>query len=215
MQDELLAILRGIRNGSFYGTKVRAPHAMVMIFLFQKGSLRQKLRGVVRLTFEHSKNLALFVGVYKAVLLVLRTHQQQALGQHVTAGVGKPGAHWHAAVAGGIGGYLVWGRYSSVNFQIILYLMSRALIASVRVMAAKGYQPFTNHHFKHVYPLLATVVWAAAMWLYENEPAKLHPSLLKSMQFLYDNSCQWKNGLVDFLPSPATTAVLLLTWMKL
>lgn len=26
MQDALLAILRGVRNGSFYGTKVRAPH---------------------------------------------------------------------------------------------------------------------------------------------------------------------------------------------
>ncbi|POM61839.1 Peroxisomal membrane protein, partial [Phytophthora palmivora] len=114
MHDALLAILRGVRNGSFYGTKVRAPHAMVMIFLFQKGSIRQKLRGVVRLTFEHSKNLALFVGVYKSVLAVLRAHQQ-TLGQHVTTDVGKPGVHWHAAVAGGIGGYLVWGRYSSVN----------------------------------------------------------------------------------------------------
>ncbi|KAE8878225.1 hypothetical protein PF005_g26029 [Phytophthora fragariae] len=213
MQDALLTILRGVRNGSFYGTKVRAPHAMVMIFLFQKGSVRQKLRSVVRLTFEHSKNLALFVGVYKSVLAVLRTHQQNALGQRVTTSVGKPGAHWHAAVAGGIGGYLVWGRYSSVNFQIIMYLMSRALISLVRVLAAKGYQPFAQHRFKHVYPLLATVVWAGVMWLYENEPHTLHPSLLKSMQFLYDESCRWKDGLVEFLPSPATTAVFLLTWI--
>jgi peroxisomal membrane protein 4 len=188
---------------------------MVMIFLFQKGSLRQKLRGVVRLTFEHSKNLALFVGVYKSVLAVLRSHQQRALGQHVGSEVGKPGAHWHAAVAGGIGGYLVWGRYSSVNFQIIMYLMSRALISLVRVLAKKGCQPFAQHHFKHVYPLLATVVWAGAMWLYENEPATLHPSLLKSMQFLYDESCHWKDGLVDFLPSPATAAVFLLTWLRI
>ncbi|KAL3666629.1 hypothetical protein V7S43_008251 [Phytophthora oleae] len=214
MQDALLAILRGIRNGSFYGTKVRAPHAMVMIFLFQKGSIRQKLRGVVRLTFEHSKNLALFVGVYKAMLVVMRAHQEHALGQHVSAGVGKPGAHWHAAVAGGIGGYLVWGRYSSVNFQIIMYLMSRSLISLVRVLAAKGYHPFAQHRFKHVYPLLATVVWASVMWLYENEPHSLHPSLLKSMQFLYDESCRWKDGLVEFLPSPATAAVFLLTWLR-
>ncbi|KUF92019.1 Serine/threonine-protein kinase AtPK2/AtPK19 [Phytophthora nicotianae] len=214
MQEALLAILRGLRNGSFYGTKVRAPHALVMIFLFQKGSIRQKLRGIVRLTFEHSKNLALFVGVYKAVLAVLRAHQEHALGRHVSTGVGKPGAHWHAAVAGGIGGYLVWGRYSSVNFQIIMYLMSRVLISAVRLLAAKGYQPFAQHRFKHVYPLLATVVWASVMWLYENEPHTLHPSLLKSMQFLYDESCRWKDGLVEFLPSPATTAVFLLTWLQ-
>ncbi|EEY66272.1 uncharacterized protein PITG_03829 [Phytophthora infestans T30-4] len=214
MQEALLAILRGVRNGSFYGTKVRAPHALVMIFLFQKGSIRQKLRGVVRLTFEHSKNLALFVGVYKSVLVVLRAHQEHALERHVGTGVGKPGAHWHAAVAGGIGGYLVWGRYSSVNFQIVMYLMSRVLISLVRMLAAKGYQPFAQHRFKHVYPLLATVVWASVMWLYENEPHSLHPSLLKSMQFLYDESCRWKDGLVEFLPSPVTTAVFLLTWLR-
>ncbi|RMX70274.1 hypothetical protein DD238_000070 [Peronospora effusa] len=209
----LLAILRGVRNGSFYGTKVRAPHAMVMICLFQNGSIRQKLRGILRLTFEHSKNLALFVGVYKSVLAVLRAHQQHALGQHVATDIGKPGAHWHAAVAGGVGGYLIWGRYSGVNYQIIMYLMSRALISLVRVLADKGYQPFAQHRFKHVYPLLATVVWAGIMWLYENEPDTLHPSLLKSMQFLYDESCHWKDGIVDFLPSPATTAVFLLTWL--
>ncbi|KAG7402194.1 Peroxisomal membrane protein 4 [Phytophthora boehmeriae] len=215
MHEALLAILRGIRNGSYYGTKVRAPHAMVMIFLFQKGSLRQKLSGVVRLTFEHSKNLALFVGIYKTVLLLLRTHQKHGLGLPVTAPLGRPGAHWHAAVAGGIGGYLVGGCYSSVNFQIIMYLMSRVLISSVRVLAAKGYRPFMGHHFKHVYPLLSCVVWASVMWLYENEPASLQPSLHKSMKFLYDESCRWKNGLVDFLPSPATTAVILLSWMRL
>lgn len=26
MQDVVLSILRGIRNGSYYGTKIRAPH---------------------------------------------------------------------------------------------------------------------------------------------------------------------------------------------
>ena len=186
---------------------------MVMIFLFQNGSIRQKLRGIIRLTFEHSKNLALFVGVYKSVLAVLRAHQQHALGQHVATDIGKPGAHWHAAVAGGVGGYLIWGCYSGVNYQIIMYLMSRVLISLVRVLADKGYQPFTQHSFKHVYPLLATIVWASVMWLYENEPGTLHPSLLKSMQFLYDESCYWKDGIVDFLPSPATTAVFLLTWL--
>ncbi|CAH0477048.1 unnamed protein product [Peronospora belbahrii] len=215
MLEAVLAILRGVRNGSFYGTKVRAPHALVMIFLFQKGSIREKLRGIIRLTFEHSTNLALFVGAYKSVLELLRAHDRHVLGQHVTTDVGKPSAHWHAAVAGGIGGYLIWGRYSGVNFQIIMYLMSRVLISFVRALAAKGYKPFAQHHFKHVYPLLATVVWASVMWLYENEPQTLHPSLLKSMQFLYDESCHWKGGIVDFLPSPATSAVILLTFLRM
>ena len=185
-----------------------------MIFLFQNGSLRQKLRGIVRLTFEHTKNLALFVGVYKSVLAMLRTLEQHARGPCVATNVGKPGAPWHAAVAGGIGGYLVWGRYSGVNFQIVMYLMSRVLISVVRVLAAKGYEPLTQYRFQQVYPVLATVVWASVMWLYENEPTSLHPSLLKSMQFLYDESCHWRHGVADFLPSAATTAVCLLTWLQ-
>lgn len=182
-----------------------------MIFLFNHGSVRDKLRGVVRLTFEHSKNLALFVGVYKAILAVLREHQRLYLLQDVATLAGKPARPWHAAVAGGIGGYLVWGRYSSVNFQVVMYLMSRVAIAAVRVAAARGVPPFRSHTFPRVYPLLAAGVWASVMWLFENEPHSLHPSLRKSMDFLYHDSCRWDGGLLDFLPSPATAAVLLLT----
>lgn len=188
-----------------------------MIFLFQSGTLRQKLHGVVRLTFEHSKNLALFVGIYKAVLAILRTHQGRLDGVDAAtlATVGKPSTHWHAAVAGGIGGYLIWGRYSNVNFQIVMYLMSRVLVSVVKVLAAKGYNPFAQYQFKQVYPLFATIVWASVMWLYENQGATLHPSLRKSMEYLYDESCRWENGLADFLPSPASAAVFLLFWLKL
>lgn len=184
-----------------------------MIFLFQNGSVRQKLRGVVRLTFEHTKNLALFVGVYKAVLALLR-HTQELREGPATALVGKPAAHWHAAVAGGVGGYLVWGKYSSVNYQIVMYLFSRVIISVVKVLAARGYKPFTDYRFAKVYPALATTVWAAVMWLYENERPTLHPSLSKSMDFLYDESCHWANGVADFLPSPLSAAVGLLTWME-
>lgn len=198
-------------------TAVVGLAALVMIFLFQSGSLRQKLRGVVRLTLEHSRNLALFVGVYKAALALLRQHELSlpGHGHDVATAVGKPARHWHAAVAGGVGGYLVWGRYSSVNFQIVMYLLSRVVISTARVLAARGVAPFAGHRFQHVYPLLATAVWASVMYLYENESALLHPSLRRSMEFLYDESCRWERGLVDFLPSPATAAVLVLSWLRL
>lgn len=35
---DVLAILKGARNGAVYGTKVRFPHALVMIFLFRSGT---------------------------------------------------------------------------------------------------------------------------------------------------------------------------------
>ncbi|XP_025732317.1 peroxisomal membrane protein 4 isoform X2 [Callorhinus ursinus] len=32
-----LAMLKGFRNGAVYGAKIRAPHALVMTFLFRSG----------------------------------------------------------------------------------------------------------------------------------------------------------------------------------
>ncbi|XP_050006827.1 peroxisomal membrane protein 4 isoform X2 [Alexandromys fortis] len=33
----VLALLKGFRNGAVYGVKIRAPHALVMTFLFRSG----------------------------------------------------------------------------------------------------------------------------------------------------------------------------------
>lgn len=35
---DILAIVKGLRNGIVYGAKVRFPHAVVMTFLFKTGS---------------------------------------------------------------------------------------------------------------------------------------------------------------------------------
>lgn len=35
---DVLTLVKGVRNGIVYGTKVRFPHALVMIFLFRHGS---------------------------------------------------------------------------------------------------------------------------------------------------------------------------------
>lgn len=35
---DVLAVLKGARNGAVYGTKVRFPHALVMICLFRSGT---------------------------------------------------------------------------------------------------------------------------------------------------------------------------------
>lgn len=35
---DVLAIIKGFRNGLVYGAKIRFPHAMVMTFLFRSGS---------------------------------------------------------------------------------------------------------------------------------------------------------------------------------
>lgn len=35
---DILAVVKGARNGAVYGTKVRFPHALVMIVLFRSGT---------------------------------------------------------------------------------------------------------------------------------------------------------------------------------
>ena len=69
---DLLAIVKGARNGAVYGTKVRFPHALVMVFLFRAGTVRQKIDLVYRATRTHARNLAKFAIVYKSTCYVLK-----------------------------------------------------------------------------------------------------------------------------------------------
>ena len=49
--DWIKPIVSGAQNGASYGAKIRLPHAFVMTFLFQKGSLESKLRRIVQVRF--------------------------------------------------------------------------------------------------------------------------------------------------------------------
>ena len=64
--------MKGARNGAVYGTKVRFPHALVMVFLFRAGTVRQKIDLVYRATRTHARNLAKFAIVYKSTCYVLK-----------------------------------------------------------------------------------------------------------------------------------------------
>ncbi len=69
---DLLAIVKAARNGAVYGAKVRFPHALVMVFLFRSGTLRQKVDLVYRATRTHARNLAKFAVIYKGTCYVLK-----------------------------------------------------------------------------------------------------------------------------------------------
>ena len=103
--------------------------------------------------------------------------------QHlVERGPGIPECNYHALVAGAIGGYLVWGRYSSVNYQVVLYLTSRVLVGIGKKVA----EHFNiSHHTGNSYPLFAATVWGLVMVLFEESPHVLHSSLKKSMEEIY------------------------------
>uniref|UniRef100_A0A673VDJ0 Peroxisomal membrane protein 4 n=1 Tax=Suricata suricatta TaxID=37032 RepID=A0A673VDJ0_SURSU len=123
-----LAMLKGFRNGAVYGAKIRAPHALVMTFLFRSGSLQEKLRAILQATYTHSRNLACFVFTYKGLCAL----QARVQGETYQA---------HSFLAAFIGGLLLFGEHNNINSQINMYLLSRVLFALCRLGVEKGYIP--------------------------------------------------------------------------
>ncbi|CAH2292664.1 peroxisomal membrane 4 [Pelobates cultripes] len=179
-----LAVIKGFRNGAVYGAKIRAPHALVMTFLFKSGSLQEKIKAILQATFTHSRNLAYFVFTYKGLLAT-----QEKLH----------GSRWqfHSFLAAMVGGWLVFGDNNHINSQINMYLLSRVLFGLSRLAVEKGYIPEPKHD---VFPLFSALVWGFVLWLFEYHRHTLQPSLQSSMTYLYDDSNIW-HDIRDFLIS--------------
>ena len=110
---------------------------------------------------------------------------------------GEPERPYHSLLAGATGGYIVWGRYSSVNYQIVLYLASRILVG----LTKRGWELVYKRpgHFKsksnsnpnsilqhpQIYRVLTATVWGIVMLLFEESPHVLQRSLKKSMDEIY------------------------------
>ncbi|XP_057637668.1 peroxisomal membrane protein 4 [Chionomys nivalis] len=178
----VLALLKGFRNGAVYGVKVRAPHALVMTFLFRSGSLQEKLQAVLKATYTHSRNLACFVFTYKS-LCALQSHVQGETHQ------------MHSFLAAFLGGLLLFGKNNSVNSQINMYLLSRLVFALCRLGVEKGYIPKLRWD---PFPLHTAVIWGLVLWLFEYHRPTLQPSLQSSMTYLYEDSNIW-HDISDFL----------------
>lgn len=100
---------------------------------------------------------------------------------------GLPEHPYHAFLAGAIGGYCIWGKYSSVNYQLVLYLTSRIIVGCIKLAREKGYPPFSWKRltFNKSYPYGAALIWGTVMMLFEEYPNVLHPSLRRSMDEIY------------------------------
>jgi peroxisomal membrane protein 4 len=99
---------------------------------------------------------------------------------------GYPERAHHALLAGSIGGYVVWGRYSSINHQILLYLASRISVALWKRVVLKG----ESKPHPRTFSLISALMWGLAMMLYEESPHVLNPSLKSSMDEIYRYNLQ-------------------------
>lgn len=190
-----LALVKALRNGLVYGTKVRFPHALVMILLFRSGPLSDKLASVLKATRQHARNLATFAFLYKALMLLQKS--ARPTGKELSS---------DSFVAGLAGGWYVFGRSkSSVNQQIVIYVFARVVLA----LASLAFQPRGDNTLlggryggrggmgllalsdasrekvrRHAWPVFASLSWASVMWLFRFYPEMLQPSLRSSMTYL-------------------------------
>jgi len=204
-----LILLKAIRNGAVYGAKVRFPHALVMIFLFRSGTLREKARLVFNATRQHASNLARFAFLYKGSMIALRK----------TNGGKEMGAHHF--LAGLFGGHWVFGQSSnSVNQQIVIYIFARVMLALAKLaVQPPGDNSLVGSHYgghggrgifkltpeqvaflqKYSWPAFASLSWASVMWLFESYPETLQNSLRSSMYYIYKDSERWDSTRTLFL----------------
>ncbi|EON64307.1 hypothetical protein W97_03538 [Coniosporium apollinis CBS 100218] len=202
---DLLTLVKAFRNGIVYGTKVRFPHALVMIFLFRHGSLRSKVSLVLRATRTHARNLGRFALIYKTSMLLLRYSSPT-----------QKERHYDTFLAGLIGGYAVFGRgiQSSVNQQIVIYVFARVVLALAKLAilprgegkvsgSGGGYGLIRDERLRerirdNAWTVFASLSWAAVMYVFRWHPETVQPSLRSSMNYIYVNSDHW-DGLKTLL----------------
>ncbi|KAL2831832.1 Tim17/Tim22/Tim23/Pmp24 family-domain-containing protein [Aspergillus cavernicola] len=187
----LLSLVKGIRNGAVYGAKVRFPHALVMLLLFRSGTIREKVKLVLKATRQHARNLAMFCLVYKGSMIGLRNVNP--------AGMGKEG-QYDSFFAGLLGGYAVFGRHkSSITQQIVIYIFARVVLAYAKLSIQPGMHPLSSlispearkQVESNAWAVFASFSWAFVMYLFRWHPETLMSSLRSSMVYIYADSDHW------------------------
>lgn len=154
-----------------YATRIRAAHCLVMIILYRRDhSLNSNILFLYRAVKEHGLNLGGFVLLFK----LLRCQLQNRLD------ISRGPASF---VAGGISGAVVWGRSRTpINYQVVLYLLSRIVTGLVHHQVHEGRLPD-----REAFRPMAALVWAVVMYLFTVDPKSLQGSLRSSMEFLYND----------------------------
>ncbi len=178
----LISSLKGLRNGLYYGGKIRFIHSLVMTILFRSGPLKEKLLSILKLTWEHARNLGSFVFMYKSLVCLLRNlfHSRSLVFNFI---------------AGFFCSYFFLSKENTpVNMQIMLYLLSRNILA-ISNMISDNYLGSYNG-----FTLTSMTVWGIVMLLFEYNKKKLQNSLASSMDFIYKDSDKKYESFLDFIP---------------
>lgn len=178
----IISAFKGLRNGMYYGGKIRFVHSLVMTILFRSGPLKDKITSILKLTWEHARNLGSFVFMYKSLVCILR---------HIF----KSRTPIFNFIAGFFCSYFFLSREASpVNMQIMLYLLSRNILAISNMVSTN----YLNNY--NGFTLTSMTVWGIVMFLFEYNSKKLQNSLASSMDFIYKESDKKYESFLDFIP---------------
>ena len=95
---------------------------------------------------------------------------------------GRPAHNLHALLAGAVGGCLVWGEWSAISHQVLLYISIRALTGFWKLLPIHDHEQWRLTH-----RIVSTMAWAMVMYLWEASPHVLQSSMRKSMDEIYDS----------------------------
>ncbi|KAJ5114530.1 hypothetical protein NUU61_000289 [Penicillium alfredii] len=186
----VLSLVKGARNGIVYGSKVRFPHALVMILLFRSGTFREKLKLVFKATRQHARNLSTFAVIYKASMIILRNLNPS----------GSKEGRYDSFFAGLLGGYAVFGRQpGSVSQQIVIYVFARVMLSLAKLAVQPDMHPLSSlitpeartQITDNAWPVFASLSWAFVMYIFRWYPETLVSSLRSSMVYIYADSDHW------------------------
>ncbi|KAL1739836.1 Tim17/Tim22/Tim23/Pmp24 family-domain-containing protein [Schizophyllum fasciatum] len=183
--SDYLAILKGARNGVVSGVKIRLPHALVISALYGRGSWRTRAKWILSATRQHATALGTFATLYKSLLLLLRKTRG---GQQ-----GNP----DSLIAGLIASWAVFKDRTSVNEQIVLYVLARMVMSFLpRAGGAPPASPGvvkTQPPHPRYYTVLATLVMGSSMWLFEKRGETLQRGMYNQMEYIYHDSDKWRD----------------------
>ena len=105
------------------------------------------------------------------------------------------GSKYHSLLAGSTVGYVVFRKKTSVNNQIILFLLGRMLVGVGEKLKKQEIMPKMTF-----YPILASLVWGILMFLFEDDKKNLTPSLASTLTFIYKESDKKLEKWTELIP---------------
>lgn len=182
----LFSLIKAFRDGLVYGTKVRAPHATVLELVWGSGPPRNIPGKVLRITATHAFGLGFASVIFTLVTRLLRTLQEVAKGTadspSLTVQRTYSSTWWHHSLAGFLIGYLAWGNISNkVHQQMLIYVVSRLMVALLNLYSHRVGYHATPHHYR----LFSGAMWAMLMTILFMSPGSLQVNMRKSLEYVF------------------------------